>query len=147
MKLQKGLKSYSLHQERSFPRYLHDSLLYSNVIFPNHSLSPPLPLPQPNPGPSCLFVSTALSTINMSVTCPTPVERFSTNKGTFGLFYSMQLPQLLELCVKHSRCSIGIGWVNENRVPEIDLNTEAVKRKLFKCKWTHIWKMILFHLT
>lgn len=41
----------------------------------------------------------------------------------------MLLPQLLGLCVKQGKYSTDIGWMNENRVPETDLNTEAVKWK------------------
>lgn len=80
-----------------------------------------------------------------SVYCFLPLEHFSMKKRIFALFYSTLLLYFAPH-VKHRRCSRGIGWMNENGIPENDLNTETVKWKLSKWEYAHIFQVILFHV-
>lgn len=139
MKLKKGLRaSHSLHQRIDFPQTSTWHFFAQMSSSPNTLYKPTIITPSAkswhsfSPFPASFF-STGLITINMStllclLSVFPPRECFSMNKEIVGLLYSLLPPHLLD-CEKHSRCSIDTGWMNENRVPEIDLNMEAVKWK------------------
>lgn len=125
MKLERGLRAIlSTKSDLSSDVCMtHFSLL----TFPKRSLNPPLPIWRHSLYPfPALFFSVAL--INMSALLRL-LECSSMNKEMFWSVLFNAASSAFKTMYETQQVLNRYYWMNENKVPETDLNTEAVKWK------------------